>query len=105
MHKTQPAKETKYSATEAAIAQLIKSLGLVMERLLTLGSILNLAMRRCVFGKDTYFTLGPSSLPLVVAQLDKRLANRIHTKYPALMWSDHRLFISTLQTDSFVFVS
>ena len=46
-----------------------------MERLLTPGSIPQLAMRRCVLGKDTlrYFQLMPSSLAVVEAKPDERL--------------------------------
>ena len=49
---------------------------LVIEKLLTLGSILELAMRHCVFGKELYlyFQLGQSSLLIVEAQLYERLA-------------------------------
>ena len=55
--------------------------------LLTPGSILELAMRRCVLGKDTfytYFPLRPSSLPVAAAQHDAKLANR--TPKSALRW-------------------
>ena len=46
--------------------------------LLTPGSILELAMRRCVFGNNTLrlFLLGPSSPPIAEVQLDKVLATR-----------------------------
>ena len=39
-------------------------------------SILELTMRRYVLGSDTLRLLGPSSLPVVVAQPDERLANK-----------------------------
>ena len=75
----------------AAIAQWWTT-GLVIERLLTPGSILELAMRRCVIGKNiyAYFPLGSSSLPVVVTQPDERLANRIQKKCSALVWLDRR---------------
>ena len=43
-------------------------------------------MRRCIRGRDTlrYFLLWPSSLPLVVAQPNKRLPNR--TPKSTLRW-------------------
>ena len=46
--------------------------------LLTPGSIPELAMRRCVLGKDTLsvFSIGPSNLPAVVDQPDEIIANR-----------------------------
>ena len=51
---------------------------LVIEWLLIPGSILELAVRRYAHQKVTLslFLFGPSSLPVVVAQLDERLANR-----------------------------
>ena len=50
---------------------------LVIERLLTPGSIRELAMRRCILEKDTlrFFSIGAKSLSVVVASLT-RLANR-----------------------------
>ena len=50
---------------------------LVIERLLTTGSIRELAMRRCILEKDTlrFFSIGTKSLSVVVASLT-RLANR-----------------------------
>ena len=47
-------------------------------KLLTLGSILGLAMRRCVLRKDNvYFPLGPSSITLCwPSKPDKKLANK-----------------------------
>ena len=63
-----------------------QSVGVVIERLLTPGSIPKLAMRRFVLGKDSlrFFRLGPSTLPVMVAQPDERLANRTHES--ALRW-------------------
>ena len=45
----------------------------MIKRLLYPGSIPGLAMRRCVFGKDTLhlFSLRPSSVPVVVDQFDE----------------------------------
>ena len=50
----------------------------MIEILLTLDLTPKLAIRRCVLGKDYFidFLSVPSSLPIVVAQTDKRLANR-----------------------------
>ena len=76
----------------AAVAQWW-SVGLVIKNwLLTPGSILVLAMRRCVLGKDTLrlSPLGPSNPPVVVVQPDKRLANRTKKRCSALVWLDRR---------------
>ena len=50
------------------------------------GSILELAMRRCVIGKDTslLFPNGAKQSPVVVAQPDERLETR--TQKRALCW-------------------
>ena len=50
----------------------------MIETLLAPGSIIELAMRSCVFGNNfhVYFPLGPSSLSVVVAQPEERFANR-----------------------------
>ena len=58
----------------------------MIERSLTPGSILELAMRCCVLGKDTLclFPLGPSSLPVVEAQPYERPTNK--TQKSALRW-------------------
>ena len=47
----------------------------MIERLLTSGSILELAIHRCVLGKDTLrlFPIRPHSLPIVVASMTKDL--------------------------------
>ena len=53
-------------------------------------SILDLAMHPTVLFLDktlyAYFTMGPSSLPIVVAQRDEKPANK--TKKSALHWCD-----------------
>ena len=51
----------------------------MIEKLLAPGSIPKLATGNCVLGKDTLFIfpLGRSSLPVVVAKPDERLANSI----------------------------
>ena len=62
---------------KAALAYLVKRrVILVIERLLTPGAILELTMRRCVLRKTlyAYFPVKRSSLPVMVAQLDKGLA-------------------------------
>ena len=69
----------------AAITQWC-SVRLVIERLMTRGSILELAMRRCVLGKK-HFTLISHWGQAVIhcgGQPDERLANRIRKS--ALLW-------------------
>ena len=39
---------------------------------------------------NAYFPLGPSSLPVVMAQPDERLANRMKRGYSAFVWLDRR---------------
>jgi len=63
----------------AAACSVGRGAGLVIERLQNLGSTPDAVAHRCVLGKDTFMlfpTLGPSSLPVVVTQPDKRHANR-----------------------------
>ena len=57
--------------------------GLVIERLLATGAILELTMRHCVLRKtlNTYFPVKQSSLLVMVAQLDKGHA-RTQKKMP-----------------------
>ena len=60
----------------AAIAQLVECR---ISRLLALGSVPKLAMRR-------YFSLGPSILPVVAASLTKDLQTELKKKCSALVW-------------------
>jgi len=61
-------------------SSVVRGTGLVIWRLRNLGSTPDAVARRCVLGKERYLmlfsTLGPSSLPVVVAQPDERHANR-----------------------------
>ena len=56
------------------------------DKLMTPGSIPKLALRRTVLEKDPLrlFPIGKSSLPIVVAQPDKKPTNR--TQKSALRW-------------------
>ena len=80
----------------------------MIKRLLTPGSILELAIRRCVRGKDTLslFPLGPSLLPVVMFQHDKRLANR--TPQNAVRWCgsvEAECLVHTIElTDRILFI-
>ena len=64
----------------------------MIKRLLSIGSILKLAMRSCVLEKDTSTNLpmGQNSLPVVVALPYKRFANRIKKSCSVLVWFDKR---------------
>ena len=63
-----------------------QNVGLLIERLLALGSIPELAMRRCVLGKDIFIGAKQSTR---CAQSGERLANRIQ-KGSGLVWLDRR---------------
>ena len=69
---------------------LLAKCRLVIERLLDLGSIPELAMRHCVDKTliktlDTYFLLYQHSLSIVVAQLDKK-THKQNQKNVGLYW-------------------
>ena len=68
-----------------------KSVGLVIERLLTLGSIPDLEMRHCVL-EDTLrlFLSGAKQSTRYGGPADERLANRTPKKCSALVWFDRR---------------
>ena len=77
-------------------------------RLQALGSIPKPVIRCCVLRKTlhAYFPLGTNSQPVVEAQPDKTLANRARKSRSAtLVWLDHKLVFSRLETDSFIFFS
>ena len=59
----------------------------MIERLVAPGSISKLVMHRCALGKDTLhlFPIGRSSLFVVVAHPDVKLADRTQKKYYALV--------------------
>ena len=83
--------ETIYTLRQWLTQDLIKLVRSVIKMLLAPTAILELAMRRSVLGKNTLrlFPLRPSSLPVMVAQLDKRLQKKTKKCF-TLVWLDRR---------------